>query len=91
MFTAILALASKFCTYEAVTEHKMAVAAGVMGSKIAWELHSRKSRLEDRQADGEVGGEGEWREEGPQTRETEERQRRAESSNATQQRSPSRW
>ena len=27
----VLALPSKFCTYEAVTEHKMAVAATIMG------------------------------------------------------------
>ena len=60
---AVLALPSKFCTFETVTEHKMAVAASVMGSKIAWELHARKDRKEDRELDGEMDGEGEWREE----------------------------
>ena len=60
---AVLSLPSKFCTYEAVTEHKMAVAASVMGAKVSWELHARKSRLAEREIDAEEGGEGEWREE----------------------------
>ena len=58
---AVLALPSKFCTYEAVTEHKMAVAANVMGTKVAWELHARKDRKEERELDGEIGAQGEWR------------------------------
>ena len=60
---AVLALPSKFCTFETVTEHKMAVAASVMGAKIAWELHARKDRKEDRELEGELDGDGEWREE----------------------------
>ena len=58
---AVLALPSKFCTYEAVTEHKMAVAANVMGTKVAWELHAKKDRKEERELDGEIGAQGEWR------------------------------
>ena len=38
---AVLNLPAKFCTYEPVTEHKMKVAAGVMGAKTMWELHKR--------------------------------------------------
>ena len=55
---AVLALPSKFCTYEAVTEHKMAVAASVMGTKVTWELHARKDRKEERELDGEIGAQG---------------------------------
>ena len=60
---AILSLPSKFCVFESVTEHKMKVAANVLGAKVAWELHAKKTRVEDRKQEGEVGGEGEWREE----------------------------
>ena len=68
---AVLALPSKFCTYEAVTEHKMAVAASVMGTKVTWELHARKDRKEERELDGEIGAQGEWREEEEVSRQVE--------------------
>jgi hypothetical protein len=36
---------------------------------VSWELHARKSRLEEREIDGEEGGEGEWRAEEVKTQE----------------------
>ena len=60
---AVLSLPGKFCVFESVTEHKMKVAANVLGAKVAWELHAKKARIEDRKQAGEEEGEGEWREE----------------------------
>ena len=33
-----------------------------MGAKVVWEVHARKTRIEERQLDGEERGQGEWRE-----------------------------
>ena len=60
---AVLSLPSKFCTFEPGTKHQMKVAANVMGAKVGWELHARKSRVEVRKEDGEEDVKGEWREE----------------------------
>ena len=59
---AVLALPSKFCTFQPVTEHGMRVAATVMSAKVTWELQAREERRRDREGEGKAGGTGEWRE-----------------------------
>ena len=58
---AVLALPSRFCTYEPVTEHNMEVAATLMAPKAAWELEGLAIRMQEREEEGEVGAIGEWR------------------------------
>ena len=47
---AVLALPSRFCTYEPVTEHNMEVAATLMAPKAAWELEGLAIRMQERRA-----------------------------------------
>ena len=52
---AVLALPSRFCTYEPVTEHNMEVAATLMAPKAAWEQEGLAIRMQEREEEGEVG------------------------------------
>ena len=58
---AVLALASRLCTYEPVIELNMEVAATLMAPKVAWELEGLAIRMQEREEEGEVSAIGEWR------------------------------